>query len=115
MSAHEPLLLPQNNDPLNQAALKWLKEAKGADPVPHALHVLSLMGWGLDNGAEGEWPARDRPALELQVGSLLGWKPENAMAFILYNPEGDDPEQQKRDLVGGSCCRKARTRRRRFS
>jgi hypothetical protein len=95
-----------NEQRLNLAAHKWLREAREHAP-PHYLHLLSLAAWGLENGAEGEWPSRDRPALEEQLGLLFGWKPENALAWLLSNPNGpDDPEEQEQDLLrqpeGGS-------------
>jgi len=52
MNAH--LVLPQNNTPLNRAAKRWLEKAKGGDPTPHDLHLLSLAYWGLENGVQGE-------------------------------------------------------------
>src|SRR5258706_14663549 len=85
MSDRKPLVLPENNSALNQAALEWLKQEK-ADLAPAYLHVLSLALWGLENGVEGEWPRRDRPALELQVGDLLGWKAVGALEWLVSNP-----------------------------
>jgi hypothetical protein len=58
-----------NNNPLNKAAWKWLREAK-RPPDPHSVHLVELAAWGLEHQAEGDWPERDRPALELQVGHL---------------------------------------------
>jgi hypothetical protein len=72
----QPYSLPQNNNPLNRAAHKWLREARASAP-PNDLHLLSLAWWGLENGVEGEWPEGDRAALEQQVASLFGWAPNN--------------------------------------
>src|SRR5258706_5431453 len=98
MSDRKPLVLPENNSALNQAALEWLKQEK-ADLAPAYLHVLSLALWGLENGVEGEWPRRDRPALELQVGYLLGWKAVDALEWLVSNPDGPDHEEQQTDLL----------------
>jgi hypothetical protein len=79
----------------SKAALRWLQH-----PDPGFLHVLTLAHWGLENGARGEWPARDRWAVEEQVGQLLGWEPANALAWLLYNPNGpDDPKEQEQELL----------------
>ena len=52
-------MLPQNAQRLNRSAWRWLREAKVL-PDPYSLHLLELARWGLDNRAEGEWPAGDR-------------------------------------------------------
>jgi hypothetical protein len=80
-------VLPENNNLLNRAAHKWLREAREHAP-PDNLHLLTLAFWGLENGVRGEWPERDRPALEEQVGLLLGWDPHNALKWLLSNPNG---------------------------
>jgi hypothetical protein len=46
----------------------------------------------------GEWPSRDRPALEEQVGLLFGWKPKDFLAWLVSNPNGPDPEEQEENL-----------------
>jgi hypothetical protein len=51
--------VPQNSSVLNQEALRWLEEAKES-PESHLLHLLVLASWGLEVGAEGDWPERDR-------------------------------------------------------
>ncbi len=62
-------------------------------PTPqHALYLLDLALWGLEHGADGEWPARDRPALEEQLGHLCAWKPTDVLGWLLENPDGPDPE-----------------------
>jgi hypothetical protein len=94
---------PENQSPPNQAALEWLKQEPSAKKDyldPSTLPVLSLAMWGLDNGAEGDWPERDRPAVEMQVGHLCGWTPADVMGWLRENPEGDDPEVQEADLTG---------------
>jgi hypothetical protein len=90
----QPYSLPQNNNPLNLAAHKWLREARASAP-PHDLHLLSLAHWGLENGAEGEWPDRDRPAVESQLASLFGWKAENVLAWLLSNPNGPESRSEQ--------------------
>jgi hypothetical protein len=87
-----------NNHPLNKAAWKWLKEARQPTPQ-HALYLLDLAHWGLENGVEGEWPARDRPALEEQLGHLCAWKPKDVLEWLLSNPDGPDQEEQESGLL----------------
>jgi hypothetical protein len=87
-----------NNHPLNKAAWKWLKEARQPTPQ-HALYLLDLAHWGLEHGAEGDWPARDRWALEEQLGHLCAWKPVNVLKRLLSNPDGPDPEEQDSKLL----------------
>ena len=36
-------------------------------------------------------------AVEEQVAGLFGWKPENAQAWLLSNP--NDPQEQERNLL----------------
>jgi hypothetical protein len=90
--------LPQNDNPLNRQAHKWLREARASAP-PHYLHLLSLADWGLENGVEGEWPERDRPAVEQQVASLFGWAPNNVLLWLLSNPNGPDRSEQASNLL----------------
>jgi hypothetical protein len=91
--------LPLNNKPVNREALRWLKEAK-EPPEPHRLHLLVLADWGLENGAQGEWPSNHGPAVESQVHSLLGWDPKNVQTWLFNNPEGpDDPKEQEENLL----------------
>jgi hypothetical protein len=93
-----PYSLPQNNKPLNRAAHKWLREARASAP-PNDLHLLSLAQWGLENGVEGEWPERDRPAVEQQVASLFGWAPNNVLLWLLSNPNGPERSEQQSNLL----------------
>jgi hypothetical protein len=45
-------------------------------------------------------PARDRYGVELQVGHLCGWKPEQIMDWLFNNPNGpDDREEQENNLL----------------
>jgi hypothetical protein len=99
MPDRNPHELPQNSLPLNQAALHWLREAQAAPLEPHRLYLLSLAFWGLENGAEGEWPERDGPAVEQQVGLLLAWKPANVLAWLTSNPNGPDRAEQASNLL----------------
>jgi hypothetical protein len=79
--------------------LRWLKEANAEAP-PHHLYLVSLADWGLEQGAEGEWPERDGPAVEEQVGLLLGWKPANVLAWLTSHPDGpEDQEEQEDNLL----------------
>jgi hypothetical protein len=86
--------LPQNNNPLNRAAHKWLREARALAPQ-HDLHLLSLAHWGLENGVEGEWPDSDRPAVEQGVASLFGWAPNNVLTWLLSNPNGPESRSEQ--------------------
>lgn len=91
-------VLPQNNSTLNRAALRWLKEAK-ADAPPHYLHLFNLAAWGLDNGATGDWPAIEQPALQSQVDSLFAFQPAIAQVWLLSNPNGPDKAEQESNLL----------------
>ena len=93
----QSMILPENNNVLSLAAHKWLREA-GEYAPPHYLHLLTLASWGLENGVQGEWPSRNRPALEGQVGLLFGWKPKNVLAWLVSNPNGPGPEEQEENL-----------------
>ena len=91
-----PDLKHLNARPLNQAAAEWMK----GDLEPGHLAFLQLAEWGLANRAEGEWPANNRHALQQQMDGLFGWKAENAMAWLLSNPEAaDDPQDQESELA----------------
>jgi hypothetical protein len=92
------LVLPENNNLLNRAAHKWLREAREYAP-PHYLHLLTLASWGLENGAQGEWPSRDRATLEEQVALLFGWKPQSVLRWLLGNPEAGSRAEQARSLL----------------
>jgi len=96
--------LALNKSPLNQEAKKWLKAAKESHP-PEQLAVLALAFWGVEQRLQGGWPNRDRPAVEEQVNGLLGWKPANALAWVLGNPEGPDRKEQEASLL--KCLREA--------
>jgi hypothetical protein len=87
-----------NENPLNKASWKRLKEARESPP-PHHLYLLSLAAWGLENKVQGEWPDRDRPAVQQQVDGLFGWKQENAMAWLLSNPNGPSKSDQAASLL----------------
>ena len=90
--------LPQNNIPLNRVALQWLKEAKTPAPA-HYLHLLTLAQWGLEHQASGEWPDSDRAALQHQLELLDGWKPADALAWLLANPNAGDRSEQQANLL----------------
>ena|SRR5579863_3027217 len=87
-----------NRDPLNHAAMKWLREAKEHAPA-HCLHLLTLASWGLEKGVKGEWPERDRPAIEEQVGHLMRWGSADALAWLLENPRGPAKAEQRANLT----------------
>lgn len=91
------MALPQNNMPLNRAALKWLKEAKV--PAPNdQLHLLNLAQYGmeLERAAKAEWPDADQNWLKEQLAALSGWKAGNVLVWLFSNPKrkGNPPQQQ---------------------
>jgi len=99
MAERKPYFPPQNNGALNRAAWRQLKEAK-INPQLHHLYLLQLAAWGLENGAQGEWPEQERAFLKDQVDSLFGWtKPESVIAWLLSNPEGPEKSEQQENLL----------------
>lgn len=97
----EYFVLHENSSILNRAAYRWLMKARAEEKAPHYLYLLSLAAWGLENGAEGDWPERNRYALEEQVNLLFGWKAANVLAWLFCNPNGaEDPKDQESDLLG---------------
>ena len=64
---------------------------------PLGLHLLGLAHSGLENGAEGEWPQRDRSAVELQVGYLAA--PADVLQLLLSNPNRPSPKEQEQTLL----------------
>jgi hypothetical protein len=93
----KPLALKENSSVLNRLALEFLKTAKEHAPEHH-LHLLSLAAWGLETRVEGEWPAQETAALQTQVDGLFAWKPANALAWLLANPNGPDQSEQEKNL-----------------
>lgn len=82
-----------NSLPVNLSALAHLREARTEAP-PHYLYLLSLAAWGLENGAEGDWPEKERHALKAQVDLMFGWTPEWAMNWLFSNPNAPDKSEQ---------------------
>src|SRR5262245_47646057 len=105
----QSIILPENKSVLGPAAHKWLRKA-GKYAPPHNLHLPTLASWGLENGVQGEWRSRDRPALEEQVGRLFGWEPKNVLDWLVSNPNGPDPEEQEQNLRRASPIRSWRNR-----
>lgn len=81
--------LPQNNQPLNQIARRYLKLAQ-QPPDPTQLYLLQLLQWGLDSGKvtlqTPDWKDQLRESLD----NLQGSDPEQAMQYLVNNP--DDPQ-----------------------
>jgi hypothetical protein len=85
---------------VNQAALRWLKEAKAA-PNEDRSYLAQLAWWGLENGIvriscpiAPTQPTHDE--VETAIGSLLGSGPgeaEFASRWFLSNPNLDEEEQ----------------------
>jgi hypothetical protein len=96
-----PLVLSENDGELNRAALVWINQANEHAP-PHHLHLLSLAAWGLDEGVSGDWPDKNRYALQEQVNLLFGWKPANVITWLISNPNGpEDTREQEEELLSG--------------
>lgn len=78
--------LPENNDPVCQAAKVLLAKIKGDWLVPDRLYPLQLMLWGLSNA--GLEPSLAE-SLEPPVSDLLRKPPQAVLSWLLY------PEQTK--------------------
>jgi hypothetical protein len=90
--------VPSNNWPINRAALKWLREAKES-PQQDASYVAQLAMWGLEKGivdvSRPLSPSQpERHELELVVGTVFGWEPEEASEWFLSNPNLEREEQE---------------------
>ena len=91
---------PTNQWPINQAALKWLQEAK-ASPDPQVSYIAQLAAWGLEKGiVEIPRPVSasqpERHNLESAVDALLAAGPEKAAfasQWFLSNPNLEQDEQ----------------------
>jgi hypothetical protein len=57
---------------------------------PLGLHLLDLAHSGLENGAEGEWPQRERSAVKL---------PADVLQWLLSNPNAPSPKGQEKNLL----------------
>jgi hypothetical protein len=93
---------PSNLWPVNQAALKWLKEAK-ASPEEGISYVVQLAWWGLEKNLvhvpRPISPSQPEPHnLENAVGALLGSgakEAEFASEWFLSNPNLSKEEQEQ--------------------
>jgi hypothetical protein len=85
--------------PVNQAALKWLNEAKTL-PEPDASYLAQLAFWGLERGGV-EVPRPTAPSqpsphdVMLLVETLYGMDADKASRFILSNPNLAVDEQTR--------------------
>lgn len=84
-----PEQLLQNRHPLNSLCRLKLGQAK-AEASPSFLYALQLMEWAVESGQAEIHPDR-QPDLSDQVSAMLGWKPDNAMWFLLGDPSEDSP------------------------
>ena len=91
----------ENQRPINEAAIEWLKQAKAAEDPSSGLHVLALALWGLEQGVfiplrhEGE-----RENLELRVGELCGQPVGKVMRWLVGSLEGPvDATEQEAHLL----------------
>jgi len=91
---------PSNKSPINQAALKWLKEAGDPDLQPWISYLAQLAHWGLEQGLEvGKPLAPNQPSqdqVEHQVMLLLAGGPQEAAyatRWFLANPNLSLEEQ----------------------
>ena len=83
-----PAMIPQNESPLNRAAMRALKQA-GQQSWPESLYALQLAHWALETG---KVKAKD-PALEEYVETLLLRRtPEHGQRAILVQVEDASPE-----------------------
>lgn len=94
--------LPQNNQPLNRAALPWLQAAKV--PVdPRQPFLLQLMWVGFDRGLPIPGPGQEyRWELKQAFERLLAprFDPLKVVRWLLSNPNGpDDPKEQEDTLT----------------
>lgn len=88
-----------NNSALNRAAWRQFRGTK-QQPDPKYLALLQLAAWGLANGAEGDWPDKNRFDLQEQVNLLFGWEAENVMTWLFSNQNGvEDPKEQEANLL----------------
>jgi hypothetical protein len=88
---------PSNRWPVNQAALKWLREAK--EPVDEdGSYLAQLAFWGLEKG-DARVPDPQSPSqpsahgVDLLVETLNGMDADKASRFILSNPNLSFEEQ----------------------
>ena len=97
---------PSNQWPINQAALRWLEEAK-ASPDSTVSYIAQLAAWGLAKGIV-EIPRPMSPSqperhnLESAVDALLGSGPQEvafASQWFLSNPNLDEDEQAENLLA----------------
>jgi hypothetical protein len=89
---------PSNRWPVNQAALKWLREAK-VFPEEDASYMAQLAWWGLEKGGLEVWdpiaPSQPSPDnVELLVQTIYGMDADKASRFILSNPNLSFKEQR---------------------
>lgn len=94
---------PVNQSPVNQEALRFLRQAQ-ADADPSSLFLAQLAMWGLDHGIQIHQLDQNHPsqaAVETTIGLLLnpGRAPAaNSLAWLLRNPNLSRAEQQN-DLL----------------
>jgi hypothetical protein len=56
--------------------------------------------WGLENGAKGDWPEKERHVLEMQLGHTAGWTPEDVLGWILEdNLDGPQDRQEMEESL----------------
>jgi hypothetical protein len=94
------LEIPANGWPLNQAAKRWLLQAK-VSPDPNYLYLVQLLNLGFEENltipGQGQ---RYRADLELAAGQLFApeLKPVEIMEWLLSNPNGPDQPEQSQTL-----------------
>jgi len=90
-----------NDDPLNQAAKKWLAQAMALSPAP-AVYLLDLAWWGLEEARlelSDLDPGVQQTYLSLSVGQMFAWDPDNWMEWLLSNPNAGEPQEQRDSLL----------------
>jgi hypothetical protein len=50
---------------------------------------------GIEAGVQGNGPHATRPAVEMQVGLLFGWRAENVIDLLLSNRNGPDERSEQ--------------------
>ena len=90
---------PSNRWPVNQAALKWLKEA-ATPPDGSISYLVQLAWWGLEKGGvkvrEPLSPSQPwHHEVEQLIAGMLGAKASDVTMWFMSNPELSTEEQMK--------------------
>jgi hypothetical protein len=86
-----------NREPLNQLALKFLKQLK-VDLDPNLLYAHQLMLWALDSGRAGDWDDR----VEGPVRAAIQSPPQGVWDALTKGHEHDPEADRLNPLTKGS-------------